>query len=179
MKFHYALSTALVSMLSVASVASDEKIHVQPNLDGIELPENYKDWKIISTSHRVDNKTIRVIIGNDIAIQAARSNQTNPWPEGSILGKLVWKETTKESWPSAVIPNPNKFIHAEFMYKDTKKFSRFCSSKGLKVAKGKCELIDMLHFMTTKYYNLELITSDGDFDKLEIAYQEFTREDNL
>lgn len=65
------------------------------------------------------------------------------------------------------------------IYKDTKKFSRFCRSRGLKVAKGKCELIDMLHFMTTKYYNLELITSDGDFDKLEIAYQEFTREDNL
>ena len=124
MKLHYALSTALVSILSITAlpVASEEKVHVQPNLDGIELPKNYKDWKIISTSHRIDNKTIRVIIGNDIAIQAARNNQTNPWPEGSILGKLVWKETAKKSWPNAIIPNPNQFIHAEFMYKNTKKF---------------------------------------------------------
>lgn len=59
------------------------------------------------------------------------------------------------------------------IYKDTKKFSRYCRSKGIKVAKRKCELIDMLHFMTAKYYNLKLITGDGDFDNLETAYQDF------
>ena len=63
------------------------------------------------------------------------------------------------------------------IYIDTKKFSRFCRSQGLKVAKGKCELIDMLHFMTAKYYNLELITNDNkDFANLESAYQEFLQE---
>ena len=59
------------------------------------------------------------------------------------------------------------------IYKDTKKFSRYCRSNDIKVAKRKCELIDMLHFMTAKYYNLELITLDADFEKLEKAYLSF------
>ncbi len=124
MKFHTVLSTIFIAGLSVstASIANEAQPIVQPNLDGIKIPKNYKNWPIISISHRTDNKTIRAIIGNDIAIQAARSGSTNPWPEGSILGKLVWKETSKTNWPTAVIPNPDKFIHAEFMYKDTNKF---------------------------------------------------------
>lgn len=63
---------------------------------------------------------MRIILGNDIAIKASRSNQTNPWPDGTILGKLVWKQTTEKNWPTAIAPEA--FIHAEFMYKDTKKF---------------------------------------------------------
>ena len=35
----------------------------------------------------------------------------------------------------------------------------------------------MIHFMTAKHYNLELITNDiTDFNKLEVAYQEFIKE---
>ncbi len=119
------LTAALASLLPItqASVANETQ-HVQPNLAGIKLPQNYKDWKVLSMSHRIDNQTLRIIIGNDIAIQAARNHQTQPWPEGTILGKLVWKETTKKSWPNAIVPNPNQFIHAEFMYKDSQKFQQ-------------------------------------------------------
>jgi predicted nucleic acid-binding protein len=59
------------------------------------------------------------------------------------------------------------------IYKETKKFSRYCRSKGLKVAKGKCELIDMIHFVTAKENNLILLSRDGDMDKLEKCYTEF------
>lgn len=51
-------------------------------------------------------------------------------------------------------------------------FSRFCHSKGIKL-KGRCEAIDFLHFITAKHYNLEIITYDGGFEKLEDAYLEF------
>jgi len=64
------------------------------------------------------------------------------------------------------------------IYVKTKKFSRYCRSKGIKVAKGKCELIDMIHFIVAKHNNLEIITNDTeDFRKLEKAYQEFILED--
>lgn len=56
-------------------------------------------------------------------------------------------------------------------------FSRFCHSKGIKL-KGKCEAIDFLHFMTAKYYELEMITNDGDFEKLQVAYEKFIQENN-
>ena len=99
-------------------VAHEKKI--QANLNGIELPDNYQDWQPISASHRIDNKTMRIILGNDIAIKASRNKQTNPWPDGTIIGKLVWKQTTEEDWPAAIVPG--EFVHVEFMYKDTQKF---------------------------------------------------------
>jgi len=71
-------------------------------------------------SHRVDNKTMRVILGNDVAIKAARAGETNPWPKGTILGKMVWSETKEKHWPTAIAPD--KFVHAEFMLKDPVKY---------------------------------------------------------
>jgi hypothetical protein len=94
---------------------------VSPAPNGITLPENYQDWRMIGTSSRIDNNTLRVILGNDIAVAAARTGNTNPWPDGAILGKLVWKNTTHEAWEKAVVPG--EFVHAEFMFKDAKKWS--------------------------------------------------------
>jgi len=93
---------------------------VKPAPNGITLPAAYKDWRVISISHRTDNKTLRTILGNDVAVKAARAGNTRPWPNGSILGKLVWKQKAKESWPAAIAPD--KFVHAEFMVKDSEKF---------------------------------------------------------
>lgn len=58
------------------------------------------------------------------------------------------------------------------IYENSVEFSRFCHGKGIKI-KGKCEAIDFLHFMTAKYYNLEIISNDGDMLKLEESYQGF------
>ena len=93
---------------------------VQPAPNGVELPEGYKDWPVISISHRIDNHTLRVIVGNEVAVKAARAGQTNPWPDGAILGKVVWKETAEEHWPTAIAPE--KFVHAEFMFKDSQAY---------------------------------------------------------
>ena len=94
---------------------------VKPAPNGIELPSDYKDWRLISSSHREDNKTLRVILGNNEAIKAAREGKTNPWPDGSILCKLVWKDETHPRWDTATIPG--NFVHAEFMVKDSTKYS--------------------------------------------------------
>ncbi|PHS21303.1 MAG: cytochrome P460 [Robiginitomaculum sp.] len=97
--------------------ANVDKAELSPN--GIALPQGYKDWRLIATSHRTDNDSLRAILGNDIAVDAARLGQTNPWPDGAILAKLVWKDTVHEDdWPEATVPG--KFLHAEFMVKDEK-----------------------------------------------------------
>jgi hypothetical protein len=92
----------------------------QPSPDGIAFPEGYTDWAVISISHRVDNNTMRVILGNDLAVKAARAGDTNPWPDGATLGKVVWKESPKDNWPKAIAPK--EFVHAEFMFKDSVKY---------------------------------------------------------
>lgn len=95
---------------------------IAPAANGIELPTGYKDWAMLSSSHRSDNNTLRVILGNATAIKAARQGKTRPWPDGSILAKLVWKDATHPKWEKAIIPGV--FVHAEFMFKDQKKYSK-------------------------------------------------------
>lgn len=111
-KLPIALATVLACSLAHAEVP--------PAPNGIEFPAGYSDWRVISVSHRTDHKSMRVILGNDIAVDAARTGQTLPWPDGAVLGKVVWKEKPEESWPAAIAPN--EFIHAEFMYKDSQKW---------------------------------------------------------
>ncbi len=88
---------------------------------GISYPNGWQNWATIAVSHRVDNNTLRVILGNNIAVQAARSGNVNPWPDVAILGKVVWKETKLDDWKTAI--GPEQFVHAEFMFKDSKKYS--------------------------------------------------------
>lgn len=116
------LVLAAVATFSIAAgtVLADK---VPPAPNGIELPEGYKDWRVISVSHREDNKTLRVILGNDTAIEAARAGKTNPWPDGSILGKIVLKDAQHEKWPKATVPG--RFVHAEFMIKDSERWPEY------------------------------------------------------
>lgn len=57
----------------------------------------------------------------------------------------------------------------QIIYEQAVSFSRFCKSKHISL-KGKCEAIDFLHFLTAKYYELELLTCDRDMAKLEVVY---------
>ena len=114
------ISRIIVMALSLTGLSSAVFGDVPPAPNGITLPENYKDWRVIASSSRIDNNTLRVILGNDIAVAAARNGTTNPWPDGAILGKMVWKNTTLKAWGKAVVPG--EFVHAEFMFKDAEKW---------------------------------------------------------
>ena len=117
------LKRSLITGMLFALTATWATAHaIEPAPNGIAFPEGYQDWRVISVSHRTDNHTMRVILGNDIAIAASRNNQTLPWPDGTILGKVVWKEKAEQSWPTAIAPD--KFVHAEFMVKDSKKWAK-------------------------------------------------------
>jgi hypothetical protein len=107
----------MAAVVSAATTMAFAQAVVAPAPNGITIPEGYKDWPVIGVSARTDNNTLRVIIGNDVAIEAARSGQTNPWPEGSILGKLVFPQRADPNWAAANVPDG--FRHAEFMIKDS------------------------------------------------------------
>jgi hypothetical protein len=87
---------------------------------GIALPPDYRDWRVISVSQRSDSNTMRVIVGNDIAVAAARAGRMNPWPEGAVLGKVVWKPGKDPLWQPATVPA--ELVHVEFMIRDAKKY---------------------------------------------------------
>jgi hypothetical protein len=58
-------------MAPALSPAASLKVRAAPN--GIAFPADYPDWQVVSLSHHVDNQTVRVIVSNRVAIEAARS----------------------------------------------------------------------------------------------------------
>ncbi len=118
MKYLSYIMFLLLATTSTAVFSSDS----MPDLShGVAYPTGWENWATIAVSHRTDNNTIRTILGNNIAVKAARSGNTNPWPDGSIIGKVVWKDTQLNDWKAATVPGT--FVHAEFMFKDSKKYS--------------------------------------------------------
>lgn len=104
-----------------ATLLADHHLEMTPPAIGdIAFPKEYKDWRVINVSHRLDHHTLRAIVGNDKAVQAARKGQTNPWPEGAVIGKILWKEKSDEKWDKAIVGRD--FVHAEFMIKDSDRY---------------------------------------------------------
>ncbi|MBE4948382.1 heme-binding domain-containing protein [Chryseobacterium culicis] len=97
------------------SIPASTKFPVSPN--GVRYTPDFKNWKVISMSTLFDH-SIRVIYGNDIAVKAVETENFHPWPEGSIVVKSVWKQ---QELPDGEI-RPGKFINAQFMVKDSKRY---------------------------------------------------------
>ncbi len=121
MKKTYLLCLCSVAVIWSEISLSEPVTNIAPAPNGIEFPVGYKKWQVISLSHRTDKDSVRVILGNPIAIEAARSGKTNPWPDGAILAKTAWNQRIDENWPAAVVPG--EFWQVEFMIKDSKKYA--------------------------------------------------------
>lgn len=104
-----------------ASVCHAEATPVGPSPNGITRPEGYQNWRLIAVSQRTENGTLRAILGNSVAIEAARTGHTRPWPDGTILAKAAWKQTSHAKFPTAAVPGD--FVHTDFMVKDSAKYA--------------------------------------------------------
>lgn len=116
--------TPLALLLGLAVAAPQLAAEIKtpaPAPNGMTVPEGWKNWRLIAVSQRSDGDTLRGILGNSVAIDAARSGKTNPWPEGTILAKINWKQKTSETFPSATVPD--HLIHVDFMQKDSQRFA--------------------------------------------------------
>ncbi len=110
----------LLSVLILCSCVVYAQNNTKSSANGIEVPVGYKNWRVIGVAHRTDNNSLRAIVGNSIAINAARARNTKPWPKGSILGKLVWHDSQHPHWDTATVPGD--LSHIEFMIKDSVKY---------------------------------------------------------
>jgi len=107
----------ILSAISGAAIAQQETVVPATKV----TYGDYQNWRLLAISHRQDKKTLRAILGNNKAIEAARQGQTQTWPDGTVFAKVVWKETTHPSWPQAIVPGD--FEKAEAMIKDSKKYA--------------------------------------------------------
>jgi hypothetical protein len=95
---------------------------------GIKLPAGYRDWRLISVAHEEGKlNDLRAILGNDLAIKAARDG-TLPFPDGAIIARLAWSydplAESKEAFghPQSFVAGPPKNA-VQFMVKDSRKYA--------------------------------------------------------
>ena len=92
---------------------------VAPEWNGLPFRPEYREWKPISITDRGDNHTMRVILGNDVAVKAIAEKKIMPWPDGSAFAKVAW----------TAIPDgtgglqTGKFLQVELMVKDAHKYA--------------------------------------------------------
>jgi Cytochrome P460 len=56
----------------------------------IKIPEGYRDWRLVAVAHEEGMlNDLRAILGNDIAIKAAREGQA-AYPDGAVIARLAW-----------------------------------------------------------------------------------------
>jgi hypothetical protein len=112
-----------VSASSANPAAPTNLASVQPEPGGITLDPSFEGWKLLSTTDRGDNYSLRLVLGNNIAIDAARSGKISPWPDGARFAKIAWQQ---QPGPDGLI-HPGHFIQVELMDKDS---SRYKSTDG-------------------------------------------------
>jgi hypothetical protein len=87
--------------------------------NGIAFLPEYKNWKEISSTERDDNHTLRVILGNEIAVDAIAHNRINPWPDGTAFAKVAWLQQANDKG----LVQSGAFFQVEFMVRDSNKFA--------------------------------------------------------
>jgi hypothetical protein len=80
----YNFINMLILLLSVFATLVSAAEQVPEPSHGISYPKGWQNWGTIAVSHRIDNNTLRVILGNDVAIKAARIGNTRLGPLGRI-----------------------------------------------------------------------------------------------
>ncbi len=100
-------------------VLADGEVADAPN--GIAFPAKYKNWPVLAVSQQADKQSVTIVVGNLEAVRAARKGQTNPWPDGSVLGHLVFEQSDMSTVPQAI--EAGRFLRAEFMFKDVEAYA--------------------------------------------------------
>jgi hypothetical protein len=114
--------------MAMAAPASGQADGEAAPISGIKIPPGYRDWRLIAVAHEEGNlNDLRAIVGNDIAIEAAREGKL-PFPDGTIIARLAWsyaplEESTKAfgKLQSFVAGAPKNGV--QFMVKDSTKYA--------------------------------------------------------
>jgi len=117
------LPIALVVLGLIAITAADDAKAAGPAspVYGVTVPQGYRGWELIAPAHEAAPfDELRVVLGNDIAVRAYRSGAL-PFPDGSVLVKLAWKEVQSPDFASATIPGAATTV--QVMVKDSKRYA--------------------------------------------------------
>jgi len=117
------LPIALVVLGLIALTAADDAKAGKPAspVYGVTVPDGYRSWQLIAPAREAAPfDELRVVLGNGIAVRAYREGAL-PFPDGSVLVKLAWKEVQSPDFASATIPGAATTV--QVMVKDSKQYA--------------------------------------------------------
>ncbi|MET0467068.1 MAG: heme-binding domain-containing protein [Chitinophagaceae bacterium] len=154
-----------VDTMAIARALPDSQIQqlmkaVPVSANGIAYSDDYKNWKIISTTDKYDGGSMRIVYGNDIMVNAIAANKL-PFPDGAQIVKVVWGKQREDSLGNVF---PGNFQNVQLMIKDSKRFSStegwgFAKFDGLQLKPFGASAI----FQTTCINCHRLLVPDNDF----------------
>lgn len=111
------------SVAAVTAIASNEVVNVEnaSPIFGVTIPEGYRQWELIAPALEAAPLTeLRAVLGNSTAIEAYRKG-TLPFPDGTTLVKLAWKQVQSPEFEPASVPGAATTV--QIMVKDSKKYA--------------------------------------------------------
>src|SRR6202050_3289334 len=126
-KLTIAIATAVLAVLGAAVIYAQEHAQDKYSLkspSGIAFSDfrGYEDW-VAASSARVDG-TLKIIVANPTMINAYKAGvpgNGKPFPDGSMIVKLQWKQK-KSTEAQFDVDVPDFFTQAFVMEKDSKRF---------------------------------------------------------
>jgi Cytochrome P460 len=108
------------SMVVAASWADGESTKAASPIYGVVIPDGYRQWELIAPAlEAAPLNELHAVVGNKEAIDAYQKDAV-PFPDGTILVKLAWKQTQSE-FKSASVPGTPTTV--QVMIKDSKKYT--------------------------------------------------------
>ena len=121
---HIAISVLLAVLGGAAAHAQDKYTLKTPSGIAFSDFKGYEDWSVVSSA-RTD-EVLKVIVANPTMIQAYKAGvpgNGQPFPDGSRIVKLQWKQKKSTDAPFPV-EVPDVFKQAFVMEKDSKRFPK-------------------------------------------------------
>ncbi|MEK1889805.1 MAG: cytochrome P460 family protein [Phyllobacterium sp.] len=116
--FAIAMGSGIVALASAAQ--SNWNARAESPIYGVTIPEGYRQWELIAPAQEGEPlNELRAVLGNAVAVNAYREGKL-PFPDGTILTKLAWKQVQSPEFESASIPGAATTV--QVMVKDASKY---------------------------------------------------------
>jgi Cytochrome P460 len=122
----FAAATAACVVASMPFAAGGADDDASP-IYGVKLPAGYREWQLVSVAHEAgDLNDLRAILGNAAAMKAFR-DESLPFPDGTIIARLAWKDVPSAE-NNAAFGRAQSFVpglatNVQFLVKDSKKYA--------------------------------------------------------
>jgi len=108
--------------ISIAASGSEDAAKPEASpIYGVTIPKGYRQWQLVAPAiEAAPLDELRAVLGNEKAIDAYGKG-TLPFPDGTVLVKLAWKQAPSPEFEPATIPGAATTV--QVMVKDSKRYA--------------------------------------------------------